>query len=78
MGTEESAEFLSRYSCLNPPPLKYPALYVSEFFEKSRQNYFDSLRTVSDNKAWHEWINYFLEAITRQAIKNTKRAKSII
>ncbi|MBC2704537.1 Fic/DOC family N-terminal domain-containing protein [Desulfobacula sp.] len=58
--------------------LKYPALYVSEFFEENRQNYYDNLRAVSDKKAWHEWINYFLEAITSQAINNTKRAKSII
>ena len=58
--------------------LKYPALYVSEFFEENRQNYYDNLRAVSDKKAWHEWINYFLVAITSQAINNTKRAKSII
>lgn len=58
--------------------LKYPALYVSEFFEENRQNYYDNLRAVSDKKAWHEWINYFLEAITSQAINNTKRAKRII
>ena len=58
--------------------LKYPALYVSEFFEENRQDYYDNLRAVSDKKAWHEWINYFLEAITSQAINNTKRAKRII
>ncbi|MDA3917087.1 MAG: Fic family protein [Deltaproteobacteria bacterium] len=58
--------------------LKYPVLYVSEFFEKNRQDYYDNLRAVSDKKAWYEWINYFLEAITSQAINNTNRAKSII
>ncbi|VEN73887.1 Fic family protein [Candidatus Desulfarcum epimagneticum] len=58
--------------------LKYPALYVSEFFEENRQNYYDNLRAVSGQKAWHEWINYFLEAIASQAINNTNRAKSII
>lgn len=58
--------------------LKYPALYVSEFFEENRQNYYDNLRAVSEKKAWYEWINYFLEAITSQAINNTNRAKSII
>lgn len=58
--------------------LKYPALYVSEFFEENRQSYYDNLRAVSDKKAWYEWINYFLEAITSQAINNTKRAKRII
>ncbi|MCP4722962.1 MAG: hypothetical protein GY860_26210 [Desulfobacteraceae bacterium] len=45
---------------------------------ENRQNYYDNLRAVSDKKAWYEWINYFLEAITSQAINNTKRAKRII
>ena len=58
--------------------LKYPALYVSEFFEENRQEYYDNLRGISDRKDWHEWINYFLEAIASQAVNNTKRAKSII
>jgi len=58
--------------------LKYPALYVSEFFEENRQNYYDNLRAISTAKAWNEWINYFLEAIISQAESNTKRAKGIV
>lgn len=58
--------------------LKYPALYVSEFFEENRQNYYDNLRAISTGKAWNEWINYFLEAIISQAESNTKRAKGIV
>jgi Fic family protein len=58
--------------------LKYPAMYVSEFFEENRQKYYDNLRAVSTNKAWNEWINYFLEAIINQAENNTNRAKGIV
>ena len=58
--------------------LKYPALYVSEFFEENRKNYYDNLRAVSIHAAWDAWINYFLEAIINQAENNTKRAKGIV
>ncbi len=58
--------------------LKYPALYVSEFFEENRQKYYDSLRAVSTHASWNEWISYFLEAVTTQALNNTVRAKNIV
>jgi Fic family protein len=58
--------------------LKYPALYVSEFFEENRKNYYDNLRAISTHTEWDTWINYFLEAIIDQAANNTKRAKGIV
>ncbi len=57
--------------------LKYPSLYVSEFFEQDRQKYYRKLRDISNKQAWNEWVIYFLEAITDQAVKNTTRAKHV-
>lgn len=57
--------------------LKYPALYVSEFFEKNREDYYQKLRHISENNAWTEWLEYFLLAITKQAEINTQRAKQV-
>jgi len=58
--------------------LKYPALYISQFFEENRQKYYENLREISTNSAWHEWIRYFLVAITQQTESNIKRAKQIL
>ena len=57
--------------------LKYPSLYVSEFFEKSRKEYYSNLWAISNKNAWNQWINYFLKAIIIQAKLNTKRAKQV-
>jgi len=58
--------------------LKYPSLYVSEFFEENRKQYYAKLRAVSAKIAWNDWINYFLQAITNQAERNSKRAKQVV
>ena len=57
--------------------LKYPALYVSEFFEKSREDYYQKLRHITESNTWTQWIEYFLLAIVKQAEINTQRAKQV-
>lgn len=57
--------------------LKYPALYVSEFFEKNREDYYKKLRNITESNAWTQWIEYFLLAIVKQAEINTQRAKQV-
>jgi Fic family protein len=57
--------------------LKYPSLYVSEFFEQDRKKYYTMLKAISDKQSWNEWIKYFLKAITDQAQRNTQRAKHV-
>ena len=57
--------------------LKYPSLYVSEFFEKNRKEYYQKLRNITELGSWNEWIEYFLLAVTVQAKVNTERAKEV-
>jgi Fic family protein len=57
--------------------LKYPSLYVSEFFEKNRENYYRHLRNITEKGDWNNWVKYFLLAVTSQAEINTKRAKQV-
>ena len=58
--------------------LPYPLLYVSEYFETNRQNYYANLRKVDQVYDWEAWLKYFLEAITSQALKTQKTALMII
>lgn len=57
--------------------LKYPSLYVSEFFEKHRSVYYHKLRNITEKGDWNNWIEYFLLAVTAQAETNAKRAKQV-
>jgi len=47
--------------------LELPYLYLSEYFEENRQDYYEGLRNVSDKNSWTEWIKFFLSGITQQA-----------
>jgi len=44
-------------------------LYLSEYFEKKRIEYYNHLLLVSQKGKCKEWINFFLQAITHQSKK---------
>lgn len=47
--------------------LPLPLLYLSAYFEKNRQAYYDRLRDVSLRGDWTGWITFFLEGVREQA-----------
>ena len=57
--------------------LKYPSLYVSEYFEKNRKEYYEKLRNITESGEWNDWIEYFLQAVATQSEVNTKRARRV-
>ncbi len=57
--------------------LPAPLLYLSAFFETSRGEYYDRLRGVSERGEWHEWLEYFLNGVARQAEDAIGRAERI-
>jgi len=58
--------------------LTRPTFYISEFFEKNRDKYYERLRAVSRDGAWTEWCEFFLMALATQAEINQKKASSIL
>jgi len=54
--------FLCEQGCLSQP-----LLYLSGFFDETRDEYYRLLLTVSQKGAWREWIEYFLRGIRLQA-----------
>ena len=58
--------------------LSHPFLYLSEFFEEHRQDYYSLLRGVSEKQDWESWIKFFLNALTTQAKKAEKTGKEIL
>ncbi len=57
--------------------LPLPLLYLSAFFEKHRQAYYDLLLAVSARSAWHEWIEFFLRGVAEQARDAVLRMKQL-
>jgi Fic family protein len=53
--------------------LDSPYLYLSLFFKKHRQLYYDYLNEVRLNGDWEQWLNFFLEGVAETATdaKNT-------
>jgi len=58
--------------------LSYPLLYISEYFEENRSDYYDLLNNVSRKNDWLSWIRFFLTAVTNQAEKTQKLIKDIL
>ena len=50
--------------------LSAPRFFVSDFFERHKDEYIERMRAVSDNDDWSGWIAFFLEAIQSQAQEN--------
>lgn len=57
--------------------LSQPLLYLSAFFEKHRERYFELLLAVSEEGKLGDWLLFFLEGITTQAQDAITRAKRL-
>jgi len=58
--------------------LDQPLLYLSAYFERHRDEYYDRLLDVSRASAWHEWIAFFLRGVTEQANDAVERANRLL
>lgn len=54
----------------------YPNLYLSEFLEQHRRDYYEALGGVSRGD-WHTWIALFLRAVRTQALITKRRVDEI-
>ncbi|MEM9416875.1 MAG: Fic family protein, partial [Bacteroidota bacterium] len=57
--------------------LPSPILYLSAFFEATREEYYRQLFNVSSQGSWHDWLIYFLSGVAVQAEDVLSRAERI-
>ena len=57
--------------------LPAPLLYLSAFFEATRDAYYSELYSVSTKGTWHEWLIYFLNGVALQSQDVLSRAERI-
>lgn len=54
-----------------------PLLYLSAYFEATREEYYDRLLGVTERGEWEEWLNYFLRGVTLQSEDAVARIQRI-
>ncbi|MCI0364040.1 MAG: Fic family protein [Phycisphaerales bacterium] len=55
-----------------------PLLYLSEFIDRHRQEYYRRLLGVSQNGEWNDWISFFLRGVAAQASDAVDRAENLL
>ena len=68
--------FITLFLC-SKGVLPQPLLYLSAYFERERQAYYDHLLDVSHTGNWSRWIGYFLDGVTEQAQDALRRARRV-
>ncbi len=58
--------------------LNQPTLYLSDFFEKNKVNYYDMLTIVREKHDMDQWVSFFLSGIIDTATKSRERFEKII
>jgi len=58
--------------------LHSPMFYVSAHIDATRQEYYERLLAISEERDWTGWIEYFLRIVVAQAQNNSQKAKSIM
>lgn len=58
--------------------LSHPLLYISEYFESRRSDYYDLLNGISKGEGWENWLKFFLQAVAVQSLKTQGTALKIL
>ena len=58
--------------------IKYPLIYISEYFEKNHAEYYSRLQAVTEKGDWEGWIRFFLNGIITQSRTTFDRGEAII
>ena len=58
--------------------LPYPLIYISEYLEENRREYYSFIESVEKTGKWEEWLKFFLHSITVQSYRTQKTVKDII
>ena len=58
--------------------LLFPVLYLSYYFKRFRQQYYDRLQAVREQGAWEDWLVFFLKAVYEVSQQATATVRKIL
>jgi Fic family protein len=58
--------------------LSQPLLYLSEFIERHRRDYYEALQTVRTHGDWRNWLIYFLNGIRWSARRAIRQGRQLV
>jgi Fic family protein len=58
--------------------LHKPVLYLSHFFKKHRQRYYELLQQTRDAGDWESWLTFFLQGVAEVSVEAAKTARRIL
>jgi Fic family protein len=58
--------------------LRRPLLYLSLYFKRHREAYYDHLQRVRTHGAWEDWLRFFLDGVIDVAESTTETTRRII
>lgn len=58
--------------------LQKPVLYLSHYFKRHRQAYYDHLQAVRDHGDWEAWLAFFLRGVAEVSAEATETARRIL
>lgn len=58
--------------------LHKPVLYLSHYFKRYRQEYYDRLQAVRDAGDWEAWLTFFLRGVSEVSAQATDTARRIL
>jgi Fic family protein len=58
--------------------LHKPVLYLSHYFKRHRQTYYEHLQAVRDQGAWEAWLAFFLRGVIQVAGEAAETARRIL
>lgn len=58
--------------------LDKPVLYLSHYFKRHRQSYYDHLQAIRDNSAFEEWLEFFLTGVIEVSLEASVTARRVL
>ncbi|MCG8344727.1 MAG: Fic family protein [Chlorobiales bacterium] len=55
-----------------------PVLYLSYYFKKNRQLYYEKLQAVRDHGQWEDWLAFFLQGVIEVSKQATETARRVL
>jgi len=77
-GNGRMGRLLITLMLLDKKLLEQPLLYLSSYFEQTRDEYYSLLHRVSTDGDWRSWVAYFLRGIRTQALDALERSARLV